>query len=98
MDAVLRDYRTTPIPDRDKALFAFLSKVNHASNQITPDDVQQVKAAGWTDDVLYDAVTVCALFNFYNVWIDATGVHDMPAMAYEMSGQRMAARGYSPPE
>ena len=57
MDAVLRDYRTAPIPDREKALFAFLAKVNQDSNQITPDDVQQVKAAGWSDDALYDAVT-----------------------------------------
>jgi len=38
---------------------------------------------------------VCALFRFYNAWIDATGVHDMPAAAYAMSGKRMAASGYA---
>jgi len=98
VDAVLRDYRTAPISDREKALFALLTKVNQESNQVTEDDIQEARAAGWSDEALYDAVTVCALFNFYNVWIDATGVRDMPAMAYAMSGQRMAARGYSPPE
>lgn len=41
-----------------------------------------LKAAGWTDEALYDAISVCALFNFYNKWIDATGVSDMPAAAY----------------
>ena len=30
---------------------------------------------GWTDEAIYSAVSVCALFNFYNRWIDATGVH-----------------------
>ncbi len=52
------------------------------------------KAAGWTDEALYDAISVCALFNFYNVWIDATGVHDMPAAGYTMTGKRLAGGGY----
>ena len=43
---------------------------------------------------IYDAITVCALFRFYNAWIDATGVHDLPAAAYAMSGKRMAEHGY----
>jgi hypothetical protein len=42
------------------------------------------------------ALTVCALFNFYNVWIDATGVQDMPAEGYQASGTRLATHGYSP--
>jgi len=56
--------------------------------------VDEAKRAGWTDEALYDAITVCALFNFYNRWIDATGVHDMPASAYEMSGSRLKEYGY----
>ena len=31
-------------------------------------------------------------------WIDSTGVHDMPAAAYEMSGHRLATAGYASPE
>ena len=57
--AVLQDYRTAPISDREKALFAFI---------------------------------------FYNKWIDATGVSDMPAAAYAVSGERLATFGYVPPE
>jgi hypothetical protein len=94
VDAVLEDYRTAPIDDREKALFAFIEKMNAQSNQIRADEVARVKAAGWTDEAIYDAITVCALFKFYNAWIDATGVHDMPAAAYAMSGKRMAATGY----
>lgn len=96
MDAVLEDYRTAPIDDRDRALFAFIEKVNRASNQIGRPDVDAVIAAGWTEEAVYDAITVCALFNFYNTWIDATGVGDMPPQMYEMSGQRLATRGYIP--
>ena len=59
--------------------------------------MDRVKAAGWSEEAIYDAVTVCALFNFYNRWIDGTGVSDMGAEAYAMSGERMKAHGYAPP-
>ncbi len=96
VDAVLRDYRTAPIGDREKALFAFIEKVNGESSRLRKEDVEEAKASGWTEEALYDAITVCALFNFYNKWIDATGVADMAADAYAASGERLAAFGYVP--
>jgi alkylhydroperoxidase family enzyme len=95
---VLTDYRTAPLDANERALFAFIEKVNSdESSRLQPQDLDEVKAAGWTDEALYDAITVCALFNFYNKWIDATGVSDMPAAAYEASGTRLATVGYVPP-
>ena len=41
---------------------------------------------------------VWAIFNFYNRWVDATGVQDMPALGYQMSGRRLATEGYARPE
>lgn len=96
VDAVLEDYRTAPITEREKALFAFVDKVIRGSSQITRQDVAEARAAGWSDEALYDAITVCALFHFYNVWVDASGVGDMPAQAYAMSGRRLATEGYAP--
>jgi alkylhydroperoxidase family enzyme len=81
----------------EKALFELIEKVNRQSNQIRKEDLDRARAAGWTDEALYDAITVCALFNFYNVWIDATGVQDMPAEGYQASGKRLATQGYTPP-
>ena len=91
---MLNDYRTAPIDDREKALFAFIEKMNEQSNLVRREDIDRAKAAGWSEEALYDAISVCALFKFYNAWIDATGVHDLPAAAYEMSGKRMATEGY----
>jgi alkylhydroperoxidase family enzyme len=93
---VLADYRTAPIDDRHKALFAFIEKMNRESNRLQQTDVDRLRAVGWTDEAIYDAITVCALFNFYNKWIDATGVAEMPADAYAASGERLAALGYAP--
>jgi alkylhydroperoxidase family enzyme len=91
---VLDDYRHAPIDDRDKALFSFIDKMNAQSNRLRAADVETLKAAGWSEEAIYDAITVCALFRFYNAWIDATGVHDLPAAAYAISGKRMAEQGY----
>ena len=91
---MLDDYRTAPIDDREKALFEFIEKMNRQSTSVRRDDIDRLKAIGWSEEAIYDAITVCALFKFYNAWIDATGVHDLPAAAYEMRGKRMAAQGY----
>lgn len=94
VQAVRKDYRTAPITGAEKALFKFVNKVNRTSNQITREDVEEARRAGWSDEALYDAITVCALFNFYNRWVDATGVQDMPVLGYQMSGHRLATEGY----
>ncbi len=94
---MLRDYRTAPIDDREKALFAFLEKMNRESSRLRREDVDEVKGAGWSEEALYDAITVCALFNFYNKWVDAAGVSDMTPEAYRGSGERLAGLGYVPP-
>jgi alkylhydroperoxidase family enzyme len=96
--AVLEDFRTAPISEKERALFAFIERMNRESFTLLEDDVQTVLDAGWTEEAVYDAITVCALFNFYNKWIDASGVSDMPAAAYAASGQRLATVGYAPPE
>lgn len=96
VDAVLQDYRTAPIGDREKTLFAFVEKMNRDSSRLRKEDLEEVKAAGWSEEALYDAITVCALFNFYNKWIDAAGVGDMTPAAYAASGERLAAFGYVP--
>jgi alkylhydroperoxidase family enzyme len=91
---VLRDASTSRLDDRHKALFAFLDKVNHDSPRITADDAARLRELGWTDEELYFAITVCALFNFYNRWIDATGVHPMSDEAHRAGGKRSANSGY----
>jgi alkylhydroperoxidase family enzyme len=97
VDAVLADHTTAPLDAAHRALFDLIAQVCADSTQIGQQHIDAAKAAGWSDEALYDAISVCALFQFYNTWIDATGVHDLPAAAYEESGRRMAAGSYLPP-
>jgi len=79
----------------DKALFKFLEKVIKATATIGQADIDAAKASGLTDEALYDAIMVCGLFKFFNTWTDGTGVHDMPALAYEMSAKMLVSEGYA---
>lgn len=92
---MLDDYTTAPISEKERALFAFIAKVVEDSTSVTADDLARARDAGWTDEALYDAITVCALFQFYNTWIDATGVSDMLPFAYERQAKRLAELGYA---
>ena len=94
VESVLADLESSGFDERHKALFRFVDKVNHASPTITSADLDAARAAGWTDEELYFAITVCALFNFYNRWIDATGVHALSDDAHREGGKRSAQGGY----
>jgi alkylhydroperoxidase family enzyme len=91
---VLRDLENSALEAREKALFRFIDKVNRDSPRITAEDMQPLYAAGWTDEAIYFTVTVCALFNFYNRWIDATGVHALSDEAHREGAKRTALHGY----
>ncbi|MGD0580593.1 MAG: hypothetical protein ABSC08_16905 [Bryobacteraceae bacterium] len=94
MAGVLRDLEDSGLSDREKALFRFVAKVNHNSPRISAGDMQPLYAVGWDDAAIWYAITVCSLFNFYNRWIDASGVHALSDEAHRQGGKRSAATGY----
>ena len=95
VSGVLNDLEGSLLDEKHKRLFRFVDKVNRHSTEITPDDMQPLYDVDWTDEVIYYAITVCALFNFYNRWIDASGVHALSDEAHKLGGKRMAAHGYA---
>jgi alkylhydroperoxidase family enzyme len=90
----MEDLETSALSEPEKVLLRFVDKVNHDSPAITPDDMQPLHAAGWNDEQIFYAITVCALFNFYNRWIDAAGVHPLSEEAHREGGKRSATVGY----
>lgn len=95
MQGVLADLESSALDEAHKVLFRFVDKVNRDSPRIGPADLDVVRTAGWTDEAIYFAITVCALFNFYNRWIDATGVHALSDDAHRAGGKRSAKSGYA---
>ncbi len=95
VNGVLADLETSKLSAEEKALFRFVRKVNEDSVSIGPPDIAVLHEAGFTDEAIYYAITVCSLFNFYNRWIDASGVHPMSDEAHRMGAKRSAVHGYS---
>jgi uncharacterized peroxidase-related enzyme len=90
----MQDVQTSHLPATEKLLLRFVEKVNSAPWTIGPADIGSLHEAGWTDEAIYDAITVCALFNFYNRWVSATGVCQMGEDGIRTSGKRIAETGY----
>ncbi len=90
-------WETSKIPNsrrKTKRSSVLSTRLNRDSPQITAADMEPLYAVGWSDEAIFFAITVCALFNFYNRWIDATGVHEMSPEAHREGGKRSAAHGY----
>jgi alkylhydroperoxidase family enzyme len=91
---VINDAATSKLDAKHKALFAFIDVVNENCASVLPKHLADLRSAGWTDEELYFAISVCALFNFYNRWIDACGVHGLSDEAHRQGAKRSAAQGY----
>ena len=94
VDQVLADFESSALSPAEKALFRLVDKVNRDSPRITAEDIAPLYGHGWTDEQIYYAITVCSLFNFYNRWIDASGVHALSDEAHRAGGKRTAMNGY----
>jgi len=90
----LRDLEHSALDDRHKALLRFVGKMTRDLPAVWRDDVAGLQAMGWDDEAIYYTITTCALFNFYNRWITATGVPEMSEEAHRQQGKGLATRGY----
>jgi uncharacterized peroxidase-related enzyme len=86
---------TAPLTEAEKLLLHFVRKITKEAFRTEQTDIDELKAAGWSDEAIYDAITVCSLFNFYNRWNDANGTGNMSHEAYVASGKRLAKKGYA---
>lgn len=92
--AVVCDLESSALGENEKTLFRFTEKVTHHAQEITAEDMQPMHAAGWDDEAIYYVIGICALFNFYNRWVGASGVHPMSDEAHRLAGKRSAESGY----
>lgn len=90
----LRDLDRAPLDERTKLLLRFVAKMTTTLPSTGAADIESLRAAGWDDEAIYFTITTCALFNFYNRWISATGVPEMSPDGHRQQGRALAERGY----
>jgi uncharacterized peroxidase-related enzyme len=93
--SVIRDLETSSLENKRKELLRFVRQITLAPSSITAADTQRLNAAGWDDASIFYAISACALFNFYNRWILASGVNPVSEEAFKNLASRMAAAGYA---
>ena len=91
---VIQDLEASPLPEKKKTLLRFVRKVTLDPSSITAADTHHLNQAGWDDGSIFYAISACALFDFYNRWISASGVHPVSEEAFKRLASRMAAKGY----
>jgi uncharacterized peroxidase-related enzyme len=92
--SVLRDLESSALPEKDKALLRFTSKLTLDSGSIAQADIDVLRDAGWDDTSIYYAIGACALFNFYNRFVSGNGVKLVSEEAFRRLGERMVRVGY----
>jgi uncharacterized peroxidase-related enzyme len=73
-DQLATNYKTAEITDRERAILDFAVKVAAAAADLTEHDRQAARAAGLTDDDLWDIAAITAFFAMSNRLASATGM------------------------
>ena len=70
------DLAAAAVTDAERALLSFAELLTRHAYKNTPEDVQRVRDAGWTDPQIAEGVYITALFAFFNRVADAFGLAD----------------------
>ena len=81
--SLLADVDTAPVEDAMKPVLRYVRKLTLSPSRIVAADAEAVFRAGWEEQALFDAISVCALFNFMNRIVDGSGVKRNPLLEAE---------------
>ena len=84
------DVDAAGLDSRHRVLLDFVETITRHAYRVTDEQVQELRAAGWTDEQIAEAAYVAALFNLFTRLADTFGI-EPPAM-YEPDGIPKAAR------
>lgn len=68
------DLEAAPLEEAEKELMRFVRIVTRHAYRTTDEDVARLRAAGWSDPQIAEAVYIIALFAFFNRVADAFGI------------------------
>ena len=94
LSGLLTDLSTAEVEDRMRPLLGYLGKLTGDPGRVSPADARAVLTAGWDERALHDAVSVCALFNFMNRFVNGLGITADDDYT-DTSGTRLADHGYA---
>jgi len=76
--AVKTDYTTASLTPADRRMLGFAIKLTETPRAMTREDVEDLRAAGFSDRAIHDVVQVTGLFAYYNRLSDGLGIELEP--------------------
>ena len=73
VQAVKRDFESTCLSPKMKALLNIAGKVRKSGKQVSTADVERARREGATDKELHDTVLIAAAFCMFNRYVDGLG-------------------------
>ena len=70
IDDIKKNYQSTPISDKLKALLSIAGSVQKGGKFVTAEQVEQAKSLGATDKEIHDTVLIAAAFCMFNRYVD----------------------------
>ncbi|HEV2988808.1 MAG TPA: hypothetical protein VG759_10225 [Candidatus Angelobacter sp.] len=58
----------------ERSLLEYVELITHAAYRSTHEDVQKLRAVGWNEEQISEAVYITAMFAFFNRVADAFGI------------------------
>ena len=71
------DLAAAPVTDAERALLEFTELLTREAHRTRREDTDKLRAHGWTDEQIAEAVYVIAMFAFFNRVADAFGIEPM---------------------
>jgi uncharacterized peroxidase-related enzyme len=72
------DYRQAELEPRVRSLCDFAVQLTHRPAADAGPPVEALRAEGWTDSAIHDAIQVVAFFNYINRIAEAVGIDGEP--------------------
>ncbi len=82
--AIQEDYRQVDFDPPTKGLLDFAVKLTLSPKQMRAADLEALRAAGFSDDDILEAVQLIAYFNYVNRVLDGLGAAPEPNMRFRL--------------
>lgn len=70
IDDIKKDFASTPISDKLKALLSTAGNVQKGGKFVTPNQIETARSFGATDKEIHDTVLIAAAFCMFNRYVD----------------------------
>jgi uncharacterized peroxidase-related enzyme len=92
---LIKDYQSSPISDKLKALLTIAGSVQKGGKNVTEDQITKARNLGATDREIHDTILIAAAFCMFNRYVDGLATWaPQDREIYVKRGKQRAEEGY----